>query len=214
MLKRAKKLRNDIQRWCIRSGETKFQLSDDEWKHIHYILCLTKPFFVFTKVLSETKGVTIHNVFDIYNALFSHIDDAVTKLEAKDAPWKKDVLRALRKGESKLRRYYSDTKDPHGDVYAISTILAPCHKLQFFSGEDWEDGDWAGKYRQSLREKFDIYRSRLKSGQTPAQQARNTTSSSLSQVLRNALPSRRTQHTDSNELDRYLNSSKFVPFRS
>ena len=161
MLKRAKRLKPTIEKWCIRNNETRFQLSDDEWKHIAYILCLTKPFFVFTKILSETKDVTIHRVFDIYNTLFTHIDNAIEKLKAKEAPWKKDVVRALYKGQSKLRQYYSNTRYPHGDIYAIGTILAPCHKLEFFSGEDWADLDWASKYRESLRDQFNVYRAQL-----------------------------------------------------
>ena len=47
------------------------------------------------------------------------------------------MLEALKSAETKLREYYSKTDNPElGDIYAHSTILAPQHKLQFFSGPD------------------------------------------------------------------------------
>lgn len=93
------------------------------------IFCLTKPFFVFTKMLLETKGVTINVVFDIYNPLFLYINNAIVKLKAKHTLQKKDVIQALQKGESKLRKYYADTKDPYTGVYTIIIILALSNRL-------------------------------------------------------------------------------------
>ena len=48
------------------------------------------------------------------------------------------MLEALESAESKLREYYAKTDNPElGDIYAHGIILAPEHKLQFFSGPDW-----------------------------------------------------------------------------
>lgn len=39
------------------------------------------------------------------------------------------MLTALRAAEEKLRQYYSETDDIPSDVFAISIMLAPQHKL-------------------------------------------------------------------------------------
>lgn len=61
------------------------------------------------------------------------------------------MLHALHIGWEKLSVYYTKTKEIHGNFYAIGTILAPEHKLQFFSCQDWsEDPQWRDKYRETL----------------------------------------------------------------
>ena len=68
------------------------------------------------------------------------------------------MLEALESAESKLREYYSKTDDPDlGDIYAHSTILAPQHKLQFFSGQDWIDKDYASLYLKSFQDRMTAY---------------------------------------------------------
>lgn len=43
------------------------------------------------------------------------------------------MLNALDAGMDKLKVYYNKTQEVHGNLYAIGTILAPQHKLEFFS---------------------------------------------------------------------------------
>ena len=59
------------------------RIRSDEWRQIAYLLHITKPFFVFTTALCKTKDITIYSVFNIYNALFQHIESSITKLKQK-----------------------------------------------------------------------------------------------------------------------------------
>ena len=61
------------------------------------------------------------------------------------------MLEALQATLQKLRDYYSETDNIRGDLYTISTIIAPENKLQFFMTDDWSD-DWRQRYRQSFKD--------------------------------------------------------------
>lgn len=43
------------------------------------------------------------------------------------------MLKALEAGQEKLAFYYNQTYNVYGKIYAIGMILAPQHKLHFFS---------------------------------------------------------------------------------
>jgi hypothetical protein len=58
-------------------------ISSEEWRQIDYLLCLTKPFFDFTTVLSKTKDITIYSVFGVYNKLFNHLKALIRQLRRK-----------------------------------------------------------------------------------------------------------------------------------
>ena len=83
MLHRAKRLSLIFDNYCEQHDQLRFKLNKDEWRQIDYLLCLTKPFYKFTTVLSKTKDVTIHNVFRVYNRLFDHFDASIRQLERK-----------------------------------------------------------------------------------------------------------------------------------
>jgi hypothetical protein len=68
------------------------------------------------------------------------------------------MLKALESAESKLREYYGRTDDPElRHIYAHGTILAPTYKLQFFSGLDWQDQDYASLYLESFQDRIKEY---------------------------------------------------------
>jgi hypothetical protein len=46
------------------------------------------------------------------------------------------MLSAFEAGKNKLSFYYNKTEQTHGSYYAIATILALTHKLQFFSSKE------------------------------------------------------------------------------
>ncbi|KAJ5683808.1 HAT dimerization [Penicillium maclennaniae] len=54
---------------------------------------------------------------------------------ASTVPWKVAMPEALNTGKDKLSAYYTKTEKTYGSLYAIGTILAPQHKLNFFSSE-------------------------------------------------------------------------------
>jgi hypothetical protein len=83
MLRRAKRLRSDLDRFCLEYEAIHLKMTSDEWRQIDYLLCITQPFFKFTTALSKTKDITIHSVFRIYNQLFSHLEGSIRQLRRK-----------------------------------------------------------------------------------------------------------------------------------
>jgi hypothetical protein len=97
-------------------------------------------------------------VFQVYNRLFTHFEQAQARLRRKKVPWKKAMLQALEAGSEKLSVYYKATEQAHGSLYAIGTILAPQHKLEFFAGPEW-----AGEVDDTSLSWYDIYERSLHS---------------------------------------------------
>ena len=76
------------------------------------------------------------------------------------------MLKALGTARDKLAEYYSKTDEVYGNLFAISTILVPEYKLQFFNSKDWDSGkdtNWRQRYRQSFQDTFESYKQRLTS---------------------------------------------------
>lgn len=165
MLQRANCLRATFEQYCIEHQRPEFHLSKSEWRQIDYLLCITKPFYKFTISLSKIKTTTIHNVFSVYNQLFSHFEQSIARLRRKRVPWKKAMLHALEAGMQKLSVYYKSTEEAHGSLYAIRTILTPQYKLKFFQTPEWQgevefEGDlstWPEIYEKSLHHYLEEY---------------------------------------------------------
>lgn len=83
MLRRAKRLRSDLDRFCDEYEAIHLKMTSDEWRQIDYLLGITQPFFKFTTALSMTKDVTVHTMFRIYNQLFSHLEGSIRQLRRK-----------------------------------------------------------------------------------------------------------------------------------
>ncbi|KAJ5742543.1 uncharacterized protein N7511_011275, partial [Penicillium nucicola] len=177
MLERAKKLQRVFNQYCATHQYVQFQLGQEEWRQVEYLLLVTKPFFHYTKILSKTQDVTVHSVFSIYKELFNHLDDVAELLERKTVPWKKRMLQALQAAKQKLSKYHRATgSESFGTVYAIATILCPSKKLRFFEGDDWkeknekgEDINWMEIYRDKLQKEFDQYQQRITRRKEPSQ---------------------------------------------
>lgn len=90
MLPRAKRLRAFFTPFCTEYGCEEMLLNDEEWRQINYLLCTTKPFFDYTTELSKTREVTAHLVFNIYNALFEHLEQPMSRLRRKQVRWKRE----------------------------------------------------------------------------------------------------------------------------
>jgi hypothetical protein len=211
MLRRAKRLQSTFDEFCSQYDLPHLMLNQEEWRQIEYLLWITQPFFKFTTALSKTKDVTIHIIFSIYNKLFNHLEASIRQLQRKKVPWKQLMLKALHAAEAKLRQYYSMTDKVPGDLYAISTIIAPQNKLHFFSGKDWEDPviDYREKYRRSLQDYLKPYRQRLSDTQSPTKaQLSAAQTSELDMLLTPAEPHQSTS-SQHDELSRYLQSGKY-----
>jgi hypothetical protein len=153
MLKRAKRLAPVFDKYCTEHSQPRFKLNSEEWRQVDYLLHITQPFYKWTTGLSKIRNVTIHNVFKVYNVLFDHFEKSIRQLQRKRVPWKQAMLHALHAGKEKLSIYYNKTEQVHGHLFAIGTILAPEHKLEFFSGKEWADNnyEWRHTYEESLR---------------------------------------------------------------
>ncbi|KAG0161703.1 hypothetical protein PDIDSM_4971 [Penicillium digitatum] len=88
MLRRAKRLRAIFSLFCTEYDCEEMLLSEQEWRQIDYLLCITEPFFDYTTQLSKTRDVTAHYVFKIYNKLFDHLERSQAQLRRKRVPWK------------------------------------------------------------------------------------------------------------------------------
>lgn len=83
------------------------------------------------------------------------------------------MLKALDAGLEKLKVYYNETQEVHGNLYTIGTILAPQHKLQFFLTPEWADNDfqWRHTYLDFLKEYLQPYTEQQSNSQGPTNQS-------------------------------------------
>lgn len=100
------------------------------------------------------------------------------------------MLDALEAGRLKLDKYYSQTDNIRGHIYAVNTMLAPVNEFGFFLTDDW-DQKWRDTYRKSFEEALAPYQDRLS----------NTQDSQRSQSA----------VRESSKLDKMLNGSKKQP---
>ncbi|KZN87744.1 Zinc finger BED domain-containing protein DAYSLEEPER [Penicillium chrysogenum] len=159
MLRRARRLRNIIDKYCCDHEYSQFKVTDVEWRQIDYLVHLTKPFFRFTMALMKTKDVTIHSVFLVYRKLLEHIERSNRKLRKKTTPWKKDMYTALLAARQKLKEYYEKTYRDHGFLYGTGTLLAPQYKLSAFDDREYSTchEDTSKRYCEYLRTCFTQY---------------------------------------------------------
>ena len=210
MLRRAKQLQPIFDEYCMMHQYLHFKLNKEEWRQIEYLLWVTQPFFQFTTALSKTKDVTVHLIFGIYNKLFDHLEASIQQLQRKKVPWKKTMLDALEAARSKLSDYCGNTDNElHGDIFAISTIMAPSNKLQFFSTKDWEDDtiDYCARYRNSLDNYLERYKKQLSDKHIlPMHQPSTSPTSELEMLLNSTTPGSQHFQTNKNndELTQYL----------
>jgi len=143
MIRRARKLRPALTLMAKRFPEEGLiSLTSIQWKHLDYLIEILYPFSKYTNAIGKScDSPTIHMVFQIYNTLYSHLDDNIDFLEVKRARWKVQLVDGLKKARAKLGKYYAQTKERSGDLYAAATILAPGYKLAFFEGKEWVDDE-------------------------------------------------------------------------
>lgn len=206
MLRRAKRLRAIFSLFCTEYDCEEMLLSEQEWRQIDYLLCITEPFFDYTTQLSKTRDVTAHYVFKIYNKLFDHLERSQAQLRRKRVPWKKQMLEALEAGRSKLDEYYSQADDLRGNIYAISTMLAPVNKFKFFLSSDW-DQKWRDTYRLAFEQALVPYQAQVRTSGRDLQSS--LTIAYPSSRLEEMLDGRDIQpRAITDEISQYLDSGK------
>ncbi|KAJ5877235.1 hypothetical protein N7455_000700 [Penicillium solitum] len=207
MLRRARRLRNVIDKYCCDHEYSQLKVTDVEWRQIDYLVHLTKPFFQFTMALMKTRDVTIHSVFLVYRKLLEHIERSNRRLKRKTTPWKKDMYGALLVARQKLKEYYEKTYRDHGFLYGTGTLLAPQYKLSAFDDREYSTchEDTSKRYCEYLRASFTQYQQ-----QNPellfrtVQRSSNSHSTELDRLLEPPGASIFHEGVEYDEVDQYL----------
>jgi hypothetical protein len=115
-------------------------LSTMEWKKLRYLIILLRPFAEYTSLIGNTRDATINHTWNVYNALFNHLDmiwDQFHRKDTEKTPWISEFITAVDTGTEKLKEYYSKTGDPVETQYALAAMLDPSQKLGIFSSPEW-----------------------------------------------------------------------------
>lgn len=126
--------------------------------------------------------------------------------------WKRLILSSLEAANEKLKKYYGETDDIEGNIYAIGTILAPSTKMEFFSTSDWDldsevGNDYRKEYRESLQCLFERRGQYIPSEMIQPNGHLCTTETELEKALDSGSP-QRLASSPHDELTIYLQSGK------
>jgi hypothetical protein len=212
MLRRARRLRNTIDKYCRDHEYSQFKVTDTEWRQIDYLVNITRPFFKFTMALMKTKDVTIHSVFLVYRKLLEHIERSNRKLRKKTTPWKKDMYGAMLMAKQKLKDYYEKTYRDHGFLYGTAALLAPQYKLCAFDDTEYSQciGETSKRYCEYLRSSFAQYQQRNPEMLFRAVQRPSLQASELERLLEPTHAVETSEGVGYDEVDRYLHECKYI----
>ncbi|KAG1841477.1 hypothetical protein C8R48DRAFT_561037, partial [Suillus tomentosus] len=114
-------------------GLRDLELSDHEWlivDQLRNVLKILKDATMFSSRSTPNLPTVIPGM-DL-------IDEKLT-LYSNNADYQPSIRAAVGLAKKTLDRYYQLTD--HSEVYHISMVLHPCHKLAYFKNVGWED-DW------------------------------------------------------------------------
>ena len=97
-------------------------LTEKEWKVLNYLISLTAPFNALTQTIGQSSSPSIHEVYEVYDVLFTHIEKKIYEVERKQETWKRNLQTGLKNAEQKLRKYYgaTDRNQVLDNIYTIS----------------------------------------------------------------------------------------------
>jgi hypothetical protein len=144
MILRAMRLRIPFRNWLneeilVDPGLERLALSNIDWKKLKYLIILLCPFAEYTSLIGNTRDATINHTWNIYNALFDHLDTIRYKFNHKDLEktlWISEFITAVNTGREKLQEYYSKTGGPVETQYALAAMLDPSQKLGIFASPE------------------------------------------------------------------------------
>ena len=145
MILRAMRLRVPLKSWLEAQMEKeptldRLTITNTDWKKLRYLIILLRPFATFTSLLGSTKDTTINHTWNVYNNLFTHLEELQAQLSRKDVtlnPWIPEFRTAIDAGLEVLKGYYSRTSGPVEEQYALAGMLDPSQKLDIFKSPDW-----------------------------------------------------------------------------
>ena len=150
MIERALELRDPLDAMAaLEQGLTEYKLTPRAWQLLESVLPLFKAFKTATNYLCAAGYPTLTTAVPVYNYLIDALEDY------RDNRENVDVIRAAtRAALEKIQTYYSKTV---ADVYAVTTILDPRFKLQYYKENDWEQR-WIDEAVESFRNAYAYYR--------------------------------------------------------
>ena len=123
-----------------------------DWKKLEYLIVLPRPFAEYTSLIGNLRDATINHTWNIYNALFDHLDVIQDQFDYKDlekTPWISEFIIVVDIGIQKLKEYYSKTGGPVETQYALAAMLDPSQKLGIFVSLEW-GRSWSKKYQKEF----------------------------------------------------------------
>ncbi len=99
MLIKALALKKTLSRYHDKHEIEYLRLSDTEWSQVKYLINFIKLFCVFIKRIDQFKLLTIHQMLEIYDKLFDHLDWTRLKLSRKKVSWKRVIFDDLTRSE-------------------------------------------------------------------------------------------------------------------
>jgi hypothetical protein len=159
MVLRAMRLRIPLRNWLdeqvlMEPGLDRLALSTLDWKKLKYLIILLRPFAEYTSLIGNTRDATINHTWNVYNALFDHLDIIQDQFRHKDLeknPWISEFITAVEIGTVKLKEYYSKTGGPVETQYALAAMLDPSQKLGIFDSPEW-GRSWCRRYTKEFAE--------------------------------------------------------------
>jgi hypothetical protein len=164
MILRAIRLRIPLKSWLETQMEKdpsldRLTLTNTDWKKLKYLIILLHPFAIYTNLIGSTKDTTINHTWNIYNRLFSHLEETKATLSKKNTtenPWIHEFFAPINAGFDMLKRYYTSTGGIVESQYAIAGILDPSQKLDMFKTNDWKAYD-KKRYETIFVKHWDTY---------------------------------------------------------
>lgn len=191
-----------------------------EWKQVEYLIDITKLFNFFTETIGASKEPTISYAFDVYTALFEHLNTMVFVLKKKirqTRPWVKSLVVAVEAAIEKLDIYFRETYNDLGSIYALGTILSPCHRLSTFERHgSWlnESEYWLAQYEDQFRQLYkDKYSGQSKPTPTVSLETTprlNSITLFMQQRKRKQQDNMPAEEPNDHEVDSYLAQGKFI----
>lgn len=138
MLERSWEMKMAIRKWLqADTNKQKYvmlQMKDEEWKQVEALLDVLKPFEQLTQAIGTTLGVSVHEVFRLYNWLFDQIESSIKhwKAQIPHCLYAEELVRALRAARNKLDYYYAKTDNERGVFYNLATLLDPLKKQSLY----------------------------------------------------------------------------------
>jgi len=161
MLQCAYQLRDTIDIWIEKFlTDAKIQaiwLKKNEWSLVLLVDNMLNSFYKLTLIVFRIINVDIHLEFQMFNALFNHLNVIETIVRDNACTSQALILRACKLTSNKLAKYYFKMKSKDELIYNLAMILNSTQKLNLY--QDWNANEndshfYYDKYRKEFKNYF------------------------------------------------------------